>query len=122
MVTGKSTESATTFILRNVSIDLADLTEQVVDRIGRAGAMDFILALDAAAADYDFTVTLRDKLNEELAKEDAAAEKVHGNPTEQFLRWLVRMDDPADEQGVKDRQTVRLSTIIDRARDLLGGA
>jgi hypothetical protein len=120
MVTQKSAEPATTFILRNVSIDLADLTEQVVDRIGRAGALDFILALDESAADYDFTRTLRDKLNEALAKEDAAAGL--GDKTEQFLRWLVAMDDPTDEQGVKDRQVVRLSTIIDRARDLLGGA
>lgn len=115
-------EAADTFVLRGVHLSLSDLAEQVVDHTGRAGALEFILALDESAADYDFTRTLRDKLNEALAKEDAAAEKVHGNPTEQFLRWLVAMDDPDSEQGMKDRQVVRLSTIIDRARDLLGGA
>ena len=114
--------AANTFILRGVQLDLGDLAEQVVDHTGRAGALDFILALDEAAADYDFTVTLRDKLNEALAKVDAAAEKAYGNPTERFLRWLVSLDDPADEQGMKDRQVVTLSQIIGKARDLLGGA
>ena len=34
---------------------------------------NFILELDRKVADYDFTVSLRDKLNEVIAEEDRAA-------------------------------------------------
>lgn len=43
-------------------------------------------------------------------------------PVREFLEWLVRMDDLHDEQGCKDRQTVTLTAIIDRARQCLGEA
>lgn len=39
-----------------------------------------------------------------------------------FLAWLVRLDDPADEQGVEDRRTVNLGQIIGKAKALLDGA
>lgn len=77
----------------------------------------FILKVDHAVADYEWTLELRDKLNEVIRKCDEAAGR---NPVEEFLRWLVRMDDLNDEQGCKDRQTVTLTTIIDRARQCLG--
>lgn len=102
------------------SINLADLAEEFRTVPGDE-VMDFILRLDEIAADYDFTVRLRNKLNEVIAENDAAAEGYFGNPTEQFLRWLIRMDDPSDEQGVKDLRELRLSQIFDRAHALLGG-
>lgn len=35
-----------------------------------------------------------------------------------FLRWLIRLDDATDEQGVEDRRTVTLNQIIGYARIL----
>jgi hypothetical protein len=35
-----------------------------------------------------------------------------------FLRWLIRLDDPRDPQGVEERRTVTLNQIIGYARDL----
>jgi hypothetical protein len=79
----------------------------------------FVLNVDEAVGDFQWTVELRDKLNEVIRKCDEAA---GGNPTEDFLRWLVRMDDPNDEQGCEDRRTVTLSAIMQRARQCLGEA
>jgi hypothetical protein len=120
MVARQSTQTDTRLKFPT-EISLEDLAEWFRDVPGDV-VMDFIIRLDELAADYDFTVALRDRLNAEIAKEDGAFEALAGNPTDKFLRWLVAMDDPNDEDGVRARQTVRLSQIIDRARDLLGEA
>lgn len=65
---------------------------------------------------------LREDYNKVARELNSLTEGEDGDSVKEFLLWLVRMDDPADEQGIKDRQTVRLSAIIDRARNLLGGA
>lgn len=114
-VIGEQPEKSVTALAR---IDHADLIRGLCEG---EDVVEFILALDAEVADYEWTVYLRDRLNEVIASEDKAAEKAYGNPTEEFLKWLVRMDDPADEQGCKDRQVVTLTAIISRARNLLGG-
>lgn len=109
---------------RKISLTVPPLRVSMSDLAGQVSSADrddvltFLVAVDAHVGDYHFTLALRDKLNEALADEDGT----EPNTVATFLRWLVRMDDPADEQGIKDRQTIRLSTIIDRARDLLGGA
>jgi hypothetical protein len=81
---------------------------------------------DGTVDNYHDLVMLGDIKDHEAAIA-ALLEDLSGAPepkptTEDFLRWLVRMDDPTDEQGVRDRQVVRLSAIIDRARALLGEA
>lgn len=82
---------------------------------------------DGTVENYGDLVMLDDVKDHEAAIEELLAQlnnepEPEVDPTGQFLRWLVAMDDPLDEQGCKDRQTIRLSTIIDRARTLLGGA
>lgn len=99
-----------------VPVDLEALAFQF-QTMDHEKAHDFVLKVDEAMSDYEWTLGLRDKLNEVIRKCDEAA---GGSPVEDFLRWLVRMDDPQDEQGCKDRQVVRLSQIIDKARALLG--
>lgn len=43
-----------------------------------------------------------------------------GPPTpEGVCRWLAAMDDPTDEVGMAERQTVTLTKIIDEARAAL---
>ena len=39
-------------------------------------------------------------------------------PVDHFLAWLIAMDDPNDQRGMRARQTVTLSYIIDRAREV----
>jgi hypothetical protein len=121
MVDTKSTQSTGKTIYLRTPVDLGAIAGQILDEAGRAATMDLILALDEEAADLDFTVTLRDKLNEAIAHEDPNYDGLN-SPTAQFLHWLVAMDDPEDEQGTLDRQVVTLSQIIGKARDLLGGA
>lgn len=99
-----------------VPVDLDTLAFQF-QTMDHEQTTDFILKVDEAVGDYEWTVELRDKLNEVIRKCDEAAGAA---PVEDFLRWLVRMDDPLDEQGGKDRQVVTLSQIIGKARALLG--
>ncbi len=39
-------------------------------------------------------------------------------PVDALLSWLITMDDPTSETGMAARQTVTLTRIIDRARDV----
>lgn len=36
----------------------------------------------------------------------------------EFLNWLTSMDDPEDREGMRARQTVTLTEIIRRAREV----
>lgn len=101
-----------------VPVNLDDLAFQF-HTMDHEKVTEFVIKVDEAVGDYEWTVDLRNKLNEIIRKCDEAA---GATPVEDFLRWLVRMDDPQDEQGCKDRQVVRLSQIIDKARALLGEA
>lgn len=81
---------------------------------------------DGTVDSYGDLVMLDDVQDHEAAIAELL-EQINSEPpveptTEDFLRWLVAMEDPDDEQGVRDRQVVTLSQIIDRARNLLGGA
>ena len=105
-------------VVFEVPVNLDDLAFQF-QTMDHEKVTEFVLKVDEAVGDYEWTLTLRDKLNEVIRKCDEVAGAV---PVEEFLRWLVRMDDPQDEQGCKDRQVVTLSQIIGRARALLGEA
>lgn len=41
------------------------------------------------------------------------------DPLRDLAEWLVSMDDPENEEGMHDRQTVTLTKIIDRASEAL---
>ena len=79
----------------------------------------FLVYVDEMMADCDFTERLRDTLTVALEQEGVGSPAA---PFIDFCQWLVRMDDPHDTQGVKDRQTVTLEAILRRARGLLDGA
>lgn len=114
----KSSQTDSSATVRyTVEIALDTLVDPVAAQ-PRDQVMDFLLAVDSGLGDYHFTEALRDKLSEALAEESDE----EAGSTRQFLRWLVAMDDPQDEQGCKDRQAVTLTAIISRARNLLGGA
>lgn len=38
---------------------------------------------------------------------------------EEMLNWLVSMDDPENPDGMRDRRTVTLNSIILKAKDAL---
>lgn len=58
----------------SANVELTELVDMIMDDVrDHETIRNFILALDAAVADYDFTVDLRDKLNEAIAEEDRAA-------------------------------------------------
>lgn len=98
-----------------LEVSLDDLAEQFLS-LDRKQVMAFLLKVDEHMSDCDFTEELHAKLADALAAEGASTQ-----PTmKEFLRWLVRMDDPQDEQGCKDRQVVTLTQIISKARNLLG--
>jgi hypothetical protein len=42
------------------------------------------------------------------------------DPTDVFVDWLIAMDDPRNETGMRARQTVTLTEIIRRARLVKG--
>lgn len=101
-----------------LEVSLDDLAEQFTS-IDRKHVMAFLVSIDEAMADCEFTEKLRDHLTVALENEGVPA------PTAKyadFVQWLVRMDDPTDVQGCTDRQVVTLTQIIGRARALLDGA
>lgn len=53
---------------------------------------------------------------------DLAAENRELHRLRELVDWLISMDDPEDVDGLEQRRTVRLSAIIDRARDARGAA
>jgi hypothetical protein len=58
----------------SVNVELTELVDMIIDDVCDHEAIrNFILALDLAVADYDFTVDLRDKLSESIDLEDQAA-------------------------------------------------
>jgi hypothetical protein len=100
-----------------VEISLDDLAEQMT-ALPRKDVMAFLVRVDEVMADCEFTEELRDTLTAALAAE-GIPQPVDATP---FLQWLVRLDDPTDEQGVADRKAVNLNQIIGKARALLDGA
>ena len=57
----------------SANVELTDLASMIIDDVRDYETLiNFILALDLAVADYDFTVDLRDKLNEAIDAEDSA--------------------------------------------------
>lgn len=64
---------------------------------------------------------LRNERDSAYRERDEAMRKLD-QVREDFLRWLVRMDEPNKTQGSADRQTVTLNQIIEKARHLLGDA
>jgi hypothetical protein len=58
----------------SANVELTELVDMIIDGVrDHETIRNFILALDLAVADYDFTVDLRDKLNEAIDAEDRAA-------------------------------------------------
>ena len=55
------------------NVELSELIGMIIDDVrDHETIRDFILALDLAVADYDFTVDLRNRLNEIIEIEDKA--------------------------------------------------
>lgn len=75
--------------------------------------IQFVLRVDEQVADEQWTRDLIGKLLLALEGEGALFAGVFD-----FLRWLMRMDDPLDEMGCRDRQVVTLNRIIERAREV----
>lgn len=100
-----------------VEIALDDLLEQFPS-MHRTLVQDFIMRVDETMADCDFTERLRDRLDKALEAEGGPS--LTSKYTD-FLQWLVRMDDPLDNQGIEDRRVVTLTQIIAKARALLDG-
>lgn len=55
-------------------VDLDDLAISLNDAMSHDQLIEFILTLDGYAADYEFTVELRDRLTEALELEDSVIE------------------------------------------------
>lgn len=98
-----------------LEISLEDFAEQLRS-MDRELVFKFLVYVDEMMADCDFTERLRDTLTVALEQEGVGSPAA---PYIDFCQWLVRMDDPHDRQGVKDRQKVTLSEILARARGLL---
>ena len=58
----------------SANVELIELADMIIaDVRDHETICNFILALDLAVADYDFTVDLRNKLNEAIDAEDRVA-------------------------------------------------
>ena len=58
----------------SANVELTELVYMIIDNVrDHETIRNFILALDLAVADYDFTVDLRNKLNEAIDAEDRVA-------------------------------------------------
>jgi hypothetical protein len=101
-----------------LEISLDDLAEQLRS-MDHEMVFAFLVRVDEMMADCDFTERMRDTLTVALEQEGVGSPAA---PFINFCQWLVRMDDPHDLQGVKDRQVVTLDKILSRARGLLEDA